>query len=255
MGASGTLCGPFHSFCKTLAFAGTWPELGKFDVPALIGGEPRKLITVSGVAAAAGDAASVRVPAGRSMLFVTATQANGSPALRLTAPGGKIYTHSTRRILFNQQAQFRLTTIAVIDPKPGRWRVESTSSARVSFGAQTVGALTLLHAGGISPESSRRHPLGAHSRVILSWGSSHLPRGVRISVVRRSNPHEVGVGLGGNLPPSGRFVVPVGRLAPGRNFISIAATLHGVPFQQLTFHGVVWRAPARKHARKPRRHS
>jgi hypothetical protein len=254
LGASGTLCAPFHSFCNTMAFAGTWSQLGNFDIPSLIGGEPRKLITVSGVASAHRQSGSVRVPAGRALLLVTATQSGGSPEVTLTSPGRKTYRRSTRRVLFNKQAQFGLTTIAVIDPAPGRWRITSSSgTGPVSFSAQTMGTLKLVHAGSIAPASSQRHPLAPQARVVLSWSSSHLPRGVRITVVRKSNPHEVGIGLAGNLPSSGHYVVPVGKLAPGRNFVSIAATLHGVPFQQVTFRGVVWRASALKHKAKHRK--
>jgi len=61
MGASGTVCGPFHAICKTMALAGTWSQIGKLEVPAILGGEPRKLVTVSGVTAA-GESATVRVP-------------------------------------------------------------------------------------------------------------------------------------------------------------------------------------------------
>ncbi len=256
LGASGTLCGPFHAFCKTLAFAGTWSQLGKFDVPAMIGGEPKKLITVSGVAAA-GQSASVRVPAGRAVLLMTAFQAGGAPGVTVTAPGGARYSsrRSTRSVVFTTQPQFGLTTIAVLDPRPGRWRVNSVSGdGSVTFSAQTIGTLALIRAGSISPGSSPHHALGSRAHITLRWGSAKLPRGVRVAIVRRSNPHEAGVGIAGGLPPRGQLVVPVSKLAPGANYISLAATLNGVPFQETTFRGVAWRAVLVKHRAKGRKH-
>ncbi len=253
MGASGTLCGPFHSFCQTLAFAGSWSQLAKFDVPTLIGGEPRKLITVSGVAAA-GQSAAVRVPAGRSVLFITATQATGSPEFSVTAPGGRTYRsgRSTQTVVFTHQPQFGLATAAILRPRVGRWRIRGVpGDGTLKIGAQTMGQLQLVRGSPISPFSSVRHPLAATGRIVLRWGSSHLPGGVRIAIVRRSSRHGVSVGLVGGLPVNGHYVLPVAKLAAGRNYISLAATLHGVPFQQMTFGGSVWRAPPhRRHKRK-----
>jgi hypothetical protein len=256
MGASGTLCAPFHVFCQTMAFAGSWSQLGKFDLPALIGGEPRKLITVSGVAAA-GQSATVRIAPDRSVLFITARQATGSPGLAVTAPGGKTYrsTRSTRTVLFSAQPQFGLTTVAIVRPRPGRWRISSMAGDSVlSIAAQTMAPLKLVRALSISPFSSAGHPLGAHTSITLRWGGSHLPPGVRVAIVRRSSRHGVGVGLAGGLPANGHYTVRLAQLAPGRNFISLAATLHGVPFEQVTFSGSAWRKTAHRHKTKVRRH-
>ena len=245
LGASGKVCGPFH-VCKSVALAGTWTQIGKLDVPAIVGGEPQRLVTVSGVATA-GQSAGFRVPAGRTLLFVTVSgSAGGAPAVTLRAPGGKTYSsaRSTRTVLFTAQPEFDLTTIAVLDPQAGTWHIAKTPTDQsvLHVTAQTLGSLGLLRAAKISPASSSRHPLSAHARVLLSWSSAHLPRGVRVSIVRRSRPHEAGTGIVGNLGASGHYSLPVSKLSAGRNYIALAATLHGVPFQEITFRGQVWRA-------------
>lgn len=251
MGASGTVCGPFHAICKTMALAGTWSQIGKLEVPAILGGEPRKLVTVSGVTAA-GESATVRVPRGRSALLIAITVAEGAPEVTLRAPDGRIYSsrHSTRDVIFTSQPEFGLLTVAVLDPGAGRWRITSTGVAQ--FAAQTVGSLQLIHAYGITPGSSRRHPLGTGRNVMVRWNSSNLPAGVRVSIIRRSQPHEAGVGIAGNLPANGQYRVPAGKLAAGRNYLSLAATLNGVPFQQVKFRGQVWRAASHRRDKKKR---
>ena len=253
LGASGTLCGPFHVVCKTMAIAGTWQQIGKPDVPSLVGGEPRKLITVSGVAA--GQSAAFRVPRGRSLLLLTASRSPGSAHILLGAPGGKHFdsTRSTKSVVFTTQPRFGLTTIAVVNPRPGVWRISSApgEQAVLRFAAQTVRPLALIRPGRIQPLSSQRHPVGPRGHVLLRWSSAHLPPGVRVAIVRHSGSHEVGVGLAGNLPANGHLSVPATKLAPGRNYITLAATLNGVPFQQATFGGAAWRPAATKH--KPRR--
>ncbi len=78
-----------------------------------------------------------------------------------------------------------------------------------------------------------------------------MPSGVRVTIVRRSQPHELGVGLIGNLSSNGRYLLPVNKLAPGRNYLTLAVTLNGVPFQVVTF-GSAWRgAPGHKRSGKP----
>ena len=255
LGASGTLCSPFHVVCKSMAMAGTWQQIGKLDIPAIVGGDPAKLITVSGVAAA-GQSSTVTVPAGRILLFVSVSDSAGAPEVRLRAPSGAIYDspRSTRTVLFTSQPQFGLSTIAVTDPRPGRWTVSNGphEQALLHVSAQTLGALTLVHTAALAPISSSRHPLGAHAHVLLQWTSAHLPAGVRVSIVRRSLTNQVGVGLVGNLGASGRLLLPVSKLAPGRNYFTLAATLNGVPFEESNFPGQAWRAeprrrPAGKH--------
>jgi hypothetical protein len=249
LGASGTVCAPFHVVCKSMAMAGTWQQIGKLDIPAIVGGEPAKLITVSGVAAA-GQSSTVTVPAGRSLLFVSVSDSAGAPEVRLRAPGGATYdsSGSSRRVLFTRQPQFGLVTIAVADPRPGRWTVSNGphEQAPLQVSGQTLGSLTLVHAAAIAPGSSSRHELGAHAQVLLRWTSDHLPAGVRVSIVRRSAPHQVGVGLVGNLGANGRLLLPVSKLAPGRNYFTLAATLNGVPFQEINFPGQAWRAVPRR---------
>jgi hypothetical protein len=46
--------------------------------------------------------------------------------------------------------------------------------------------------------------------------------------------------------------LPAGKLAPGRNTLTLAATLNGVPFQQATFHGTAWREQPRRARTKKR---
>jgi hypothetical protein len=257
LGASGTLCAPFHVACKTMAIAGTWQQIGRLDVPALVGGQPQKLITVSGVATA-GQSASVRVPRGRELLLVTIRSATGTPAVVLHSPGGRSFNSvkSTRTVLFTHQPRFGLTTIAVIDPRPGVWRIVSAPGepAPLRIAAQTVQRLALIHAAAIAPASSAHHPLGPRAHLLLRWSSAHLPRGVRVTIVRHSLAHNVGVGLAGNLPANGHYLLSANRLAPGRNYITLAATLNGVPFQQTTFGGQAWRVAPRHRKRHPKGH-
>jgi hypothetical protein len=252
LGGSGTLCAPFHVACKTIAFAGTWSQLGKLDVPALIGGQPQKLVTVS---AAASDVrtASIRVGRGSSLLLFAVTGGAQPSEIVLTDPRGHRYGSSghARTVIVGHQPQFGLTTLAVLRPRAGRWRISAATGGKpVGVTAQTLGSLRLIRARAIAPASTPRRPLGRGSRVLLRWGGAHLPAGVRVAIVRRSNPHEAGVGIAGGLPPNGQITVPITKLRPGRNYLSLAATLHGVPFQQRRFPGAVWRrAPSHAHKR------
>lgn len=258
VGASGTLCAPFHAVCKTMAMAGTWKQIGAFDLPALVGGEPRKLITVSGVAAAGRSSASLHVPPGRTLLLLAVTGSRtAAPHVLLRSPTGKTFdsTRSTRTVVFTYQQRFGLTTVAVLNPRAGMWRISGApaETAPLHVSAQTVRELSLIRAARITPGSSARHPLRAHARLLLRWSSAHLPPGVRVAIVRHSQAHQVGVGLAGNLRASGHLLLPVGKLAPGRNYITLAATLHGVPFEQVAFGGAAWRALPRRHT-KHRKH-
>lgn len=253
VGASGTLCAPLHVFCQSTAFTETWKQLGNFDPPTIVGADPQKLITVSGVAAA-GQSATFHVPSGRTALFVSVSDSTSTPNVRLRAPGGSTYasTRSTRTVLFTHQPQFGLTTITVIHPRAGRWRISSAPGAQglLHIHAQTVRSLRLIRAAAIVPRSSARHPLGAHVTIRLRWSSAGLPSGVRVVIVRLSQPHESGIGIVGNLRPNSSYVLPVGKLAVGRNYLKLAATLNGVPFQDVAL-GSAWRAPPRHpHARK-----
>lgn len=260
LGASGTLCAPFHLACQTMAIAGTWSQIGKLDIPALVGGEPRKLVTVSGVAAtgrrAAAPSASVRIPQGRALLVMTVTGTSGSPHVKLRAPGGRTFDSARRNraVVFTSQPQYNLTTIAVLRPRAGTWRVSAApgEAGPLRVKAQTTAPMSLVRAARITPVSSARHPLRAHSHLLLRWSSANLPAGVRVAIVRHSQAHEIGVGLAGNLGARGQLSVPVSKLAPGRNYITLAATLNGVPFQQVTFGGQAWRA-APKHKRAHKR--
>jgi hypothetical protein len=253
LGASGELCVLF--FCETLAFAGTWKQIQSFDLPAIIGGEPDKLITVSGVSAA-GQTRSVRVPRGRSLLLISVRDASGAPAVRLRAPGGRVFD-STRRsasVAFASQPNFGLTTIAVPHPRAGVWRISTaTATGPIDVTAQTVRPMRLVRVGPITPTGSSRHPLSRHARVLLRWHSRGLPHGVRVFIVRRSRAHQIDIGVAHGLRATGTYEVPVSRLAAGPNFFSLVATLHGVPFQHVDFPGAAWRASPPKHAKKHRR--
>lgn len=257
VGASGTLCGPFHAVCKTIALAGTWQQIAKLDIPALLGGEPQKLITVSGVASTV-SSAKVRIPHRRALLLISVAGAGAAPHMLLRAPNGHTFdsAHSSRTVVFAHQASFALTTIAVLDPQGGIWRISSAPDehAPLDIHAQSVRPMSLIRTSTIAPASSAHHPLGAHGHLLLRWSSGQLPPGVRIAIVRHSGPHQLGVGLAGNLPPNGQLLVAVSRLATGRNYITLAATLHGVPFQQTAFTGQAWRAKLPKQRPKHRRH-
>jgi hypothetical protein len=254
IGGDGSLCA-LH-LCQSLAFTETWKQLVKFppDPPTIIGADPQKLITVSGVAAA-GQSATLRVSPGRSLLLLSVNGSTAAPEVRLRAPGGRIYSsaRSTGTVLVTHQPQFALTTVTVIHPRAGLWHVSGVRGDQtvLRIHAQTVRPLKLLRAATIAPRSSARHPLGARAHVSLSWSSTRLPSGVRVSIVRRSHPHELGTGLIGGLRANGRYLLSVDKLAPGRNYLTLAATLNGVPFQVLTF-GSVWRAPRHAHRGKHR---
>jgi hypothetical protein len=257
VGASGSLCAPHHFYCQSLAFTETWKQLESLELPTFAGAEPQKLVTVSGVASA-GQVARVRVPTGRSLLFIDVKAETGASEVRLRTPDGHVYSsaRSTRTVLFTHEPQFGLTTIAVVDPRAGLWRISNVpgEQAVLHISAQTIRSLQLIHAAAIVPRSSSRHPLGARARVLLSWSSAHLPRGVRVIVIRRSQPHQLGVGVVGNLGASGRYSLPVSKLADGPNYLTLAATLNGVPFQEVAFRDVVWRAHLahKKHSTKKR---
>ncbi|MHB8241251.1 MAG: hypothetical protein ACYDHN_04590, partial [Solirubrobacteraceae bacterium] len=124
VGGSGELCAPHHWFCQSMAFTETWKQLESFDPPTIVGAEPQKLVTVSGVASA-GRVARVRVASGRSLLLLDVTSKTGAPEIRLRAPGGRIYssTRSTRSVLFTREPQFGLTTVAVPRPRGGIWQI------------------------------------------------------------------------------------------------------------------------------------
>jgi hypothetical protein len=245
LGASGNLCSPFHVVCKSMAIAGTWKQIGDLDIPAIVGGDPQKLVTVSGVAAA-GQSAAIRVPSDRSLLLVSVSDSVGAPAVRLRSPDGRTYNsgHSTRMVFFSHQAAFNLTTITVVNPRAGVWRVSSlpgqSSALQVKF--ETVHRIQLIHGESSIPPNSSRHPLGGDAHILLRWNSAGLPSGVRVVIVRHSRQHELGVGLTHNLGVNGQYLLPVSKLAPGRNYFTLAATLHGVPFQLVAFPGSAWRA-------------
>jgi hypothetical protein len=249
LGGSGTVCALF--VCESLAFAGTWKQIESLDIPAIVGGEPARLITVSGVSAA-GQRQALRVPSARKLLLISVRGAGGAPQVSLRAPGGRVYRSSGRGVLFTSQPRFSLTTIAVVHPRAGVWRLSSSeATGPVRFHAQTVRPVHLVRTIPISVASSPQHPLGSHGRVLLRWRSAGLPAGVRIFIVRRSRAHQIDIGVAHGLPASGSYSMPVSRLAHGRNTFSLVALLHGVPFQHVAFQGVVWRAQA---PRRPRRH-
>jgi hypothetical protein len=259
VGASGTLCAPFHAFCQSTAFTETWKQLRNFDPPTIVGADPQKLITVPGVAAA-GHSKAIRVPSGRTFLFLTVGGSAGAPEVRLRAPDGRVYNSKRSRgpVLVTRQPQFGLTLITVVRPRSGTWHLSSAPGEHgvLQVHAQTVRPIRLIHAEAITPRSSARHPLGAHGRVLLKWSSAGLPSGVRVVIVRRSRPHELGVSIAGNLGRSGRYLISAGKLAVGRNYLTLAATLNGVPFQEVAFSGAAWRAPPahKRHVTKQRAH-
>jgi hypothetical protein len=256
LGVSGRLCAPAHIYCQSMALAGTWSQIEKFDVPSIIGGEPKHLITVSGVAAA-GQSARIAVPAGRSVLFAIVHDPTGSPEILVRSPGGRTYrsSHSSRTVIFTHQPQFGLTTVAIVRPQHGIWRISpaQAQTGELHVDAETVRPVKLVRVGSISPASSKRRPLRS-GRLLISWHSSRLPAGVRLTIVRRTKSDEAGVGVAGNLPASGRYALPVGKLARGRNFLSLSAALNGVPFQTINIRQPIWRATAtsRKGATRDR---
>jgi hypothetical protein len=75
-----------------------------------------------------------------------------------------------------------------------------------------------------------------------------------VTIVERTQPHEVGTGITGNLPANDRYSLPLSKLPIGRSYIALAATLNGVPFQEITFAGQVWRAAPPHHKAKTKRH-
>ena len=248
LGASGTLCA-FHTVCKSIGFAGTWDQIGHLDLPAIIGGDPQKLVTVSGVTAA-GQSAAVRVPRARTFLLVSASGSAGAPKIELRAPGDRLYSpaRSTKGVIFTRQPEFNLTTIAVVAPRAGTWRVTAgpgEGSLNIAF--QTVHQVHLIRAAAAIPPNSSKHPLARHAHITLSWSSSGLPHGAKVVIVRHSHQHELGFGLAHNLGANGRYVISTSQLAPGRNYFTLAAVLNGVPFQVVAFHGDAWRrAPKHK---------
>jgi hypothetical protein len=256
LGASGTLCAFGHFACQTMALAGTWRQIGSFDLPSIVGGNPQQLITVSGVTAANGDG-RVHVPRGQKLLLMAISGSGAPPNVLLASPGGKTFSanRSPRTVVFMQQPAFGLTTIAILRPRAGVWRISNISSggSPLRVRAQTVRALRLIKTGSIAPRSSRRHPLKKRARVLLHWTSSGLPGGVRVTIVRHAQTDQLGVGIAGNLPATGHVTVPASKLAPGRNTLTLAATLNGVPFQQVAFHGTVWREqPRHPHSKRHR---
>jgi hypothetical protein len=256
LGASGVLCSPGHLYCQSLALAGTWSQIAKLDVLDIVGGDPQRLITVSGVAAA-GQSAPIHVARGRSLLLATVRGSAGAPRIVVHSPGGRAYssTRSTHTVIFTRQPQFGITTIAIPRPHRGTWRISSARGEQgvIQVSAETVRPIRLINATGILPQSSARHPLGPRSHVELRWRSAGLPKDVRVTIVRRSKPHQPGVGIGGNLPVNGHYAIPSAKLAVGRNTFSLAATLHGVPFQTVDVKGTAWRAGKARH-KKARHH-
>jgi hypothetical protein len=251
LGASGTFCGPFHAYCQTLAFAGSWKQLAKFDLPAVLGADPSKLITVPGVTAraAAEASAKIHVPAHRRLLLIAVTGTSTATGLELRSPSGAKYApgHSARSVVFSAQPQFNLVTISVDAPAGGTWSLEGAAKPE-QVAAETVGQLELISASRLSGGGSRSHPLKTNASVALSWRSSGLPAGVRLTLTRRSTPHEEGVTIARGLGASGTYRVPVSKLAPGRNYLALSATVNGVPFQQVTPAGQIWRvSPPPRH--------
>jgi hypothetical protein len=259
MGASGQLCSPKIfgvGFCQSLAFAGTWKQIGALDVPDMIGGDPQRLVTVPGVSAA-GHPTAIRVPRGRALLLLAVHGSEGAPALRLRAPDGHVYgsARASGPVLVSHQPRFGLTVLTVVHPQPGVWRVSAApgTHAVLQVHAQTVRPIKLIHAFAVARGGSRHHPLGIHARAraLLRWSSLNLPPEVRVRIVRRSHPHQVGAGvpLAAGLSARDSLKVPVGELLAGPNYFTLQATLHGVPFQDVSFPGAAWRAAPRSRHR------
>jgi hypothetical protein len=256
LGASGSLCAPFHVVCKSMAIAGTWKQIGDLDIPAIVGGDPQKLVTVQGVTAA-GQSALIRVPSNRTLLLVSVSSSSGAPQVKLRAPGGRTYTstRSTKTVFFTHQPMFNVTTITVVNPRAGIWRVSDVAGQGTALRVQseTVRRIRLIHASSSIPPSSSRHPLAKHDHILLRWSSAGLPRDVHVVIVRHSRQHELGVGLAHDLGSNGQYALSVSKLAPGRNYFTLAATLNGVPFQVVAFSGSAWRAqpkPKKRHTKK-----
>lgn len=174
LGASGTLCAPFHVVCKTVAFAGTWSQLGKFDIPALIGGQPQKLVTVTS-AAADTRSASLNVPAGRSLLLLAVTGPTQPSEITLIDPRGHRYRAGgrSRKVIVRRQPQFELVTIAVLAPRRGRWRIEAGSEGGpLEISAQTAGSIRLIRTRAVTPASS---PAGRWRRTASSCSAGEAP--------------------------------------------------------------------------------
>jgi hypothetical protein len=256
MGASGELCTPKIlgvGLCESLAFAGSWKQIGALDVPDMIGGDPERLITVPGVAVA-GRPVAIRVPRGRSLLLLAVHGSEGVPALLVHAPGGKVYRSRRSRgvVIVSHQPQFGYTILAILHPRAGIWRVAGApgTHATLQVHAQTVRRIRPIHTRPVAHGGSRSHPLRGHGRVLLRWSSLNLPGDVRVRIVRHVRPHQLGAGavLAASLPARGTLSVPANRLASGVNYFTLEATVHGVPFQDLTFAGVAWRLqPRHKH--------
>ncbi len=271
VGASGTLCShPVQvtkfgvtvtlvpKVCQTLGFAATWSQLdtllhGNLGVLGqILGGDTQSLVTVA-VGAAAGQPAAIRVPPERNFLFIDVQSAAGPPAVTLIAPGGTRYTTSPRTgpLLVSRDAALGLTTITVVRPRAGVWRISrSTPGPALKVHAETIHPVQQLRGTG-GRGGSRRHGVTARARITVRWHSAGLPPGVRVAIVASPTRGTV-IGaktLARGLLDNGQLTVSAQRLQPGANWLILVAMLHGVPFTQLDFSGPAWRAPVR--ATKP----
>lgn len=250
LGGDGTLCAKalFLHTCKTLAFAGSWNEVSKFDLPKMIGGQPQKLITVPGVASLAHPFA-VRMRSGETLLLLGVRGGRGAPAVVVRAPDGHVYRKPSSGVSFMRQRRFDLTIVAVFDPAPGLWHVLPGRGVhgRFSGSAETVGSLGRIATRPASPTGSKRKPLSSRAHVSLRWLASRLPRSVRVKVVDEATirGHKATITLAENRRASGRIAVPIRRLAGGRNRLALIASEHGVAFEHVAFAGSVWKAKPR----------
>ena len=274
VGASGTLCSHavqvkrlgvtvtlVPKVCQTLGFAAPWSQLasllhGSLGVLGqIVGGDPQSLVTVA-VGAAARQPAAIRVPPRRNFLFIDVQSADGPPAVTLIAPGGEKYTTSPRTgpLLVARNAALGLTTITVVRPRAGVWRITHTrrgSPAALRVHAETIHSVQRLRGTG-GAAGSRKHGLTASGRVTVRWRSGGLPAGVRVAILlARTRGSLVGAdNLARGLRANGKLTVSARRLHSGANWLILVATLHDVPFTHVAFRGPAWRAPARANRHK-----
>jgi hypothetical protein len=254
IGATGTLCAgvAFLRVCQTLGFAAKWAQLaglihGNLGVLGqIVGGDPQSLVTVHATAAAASQPASIHVPTGRTLLFLDVTSPSVPPALQLIAPNGASYTTSAAdgRLLVSTDPALNLTSVTVLRPRPGVWRIEGAGDAAglpLQVHAETIHPVQALHGSG-GRAGSRRHGLGAKGRVTVRWRSSGLPPRTSITILRSTRRGSIvgALRLRSGLPSRGSMTINARRLRPGANWLILVAKLNGVPFSQVDLAGPVW---------------
>ncbi len=232
IGITGRMC--LFRACSDVGAGMNWKD---FPSVRYIGGDVDQFATASraGVAAVA-SRRSITVASGRPFLFVDADGPDGSsPAFRVRAPGGRIYTTASpkadSRVVRDPSLGFTGLTIAA--PRAGRWTVTPVGAAQrgTRFLTQSVRRIRRLRITRVTPSGSRRRPISRRrgAAVRVDWASRGLPSGAKVNVYVTPDPAKLGQFVtGGKGARRGLARIPRRLLGGGANRVRLVVVDRGI---------------------------